>query len=332
MDTLYRIRLLLAILPLGIGAGVIVTIITWFIMKKRTSGNDLPKKMLLIFSVSFYAAFVIGISFFHSSRLSETAVTLPFAQFAEAIREKSTYLLFNVLLNVLIFMPFGFFMPLLFKKINNYSTVLSISLLSSCCIELIQMVTRRGAFSCDDVIGGLLGAALGYGVVKMIRSYGNKAVSFTDVRLKKEFIIFMTIFAVTVSVFTVSYLYCRFGTSVGNVYYSDVEKVFNENKETLADYAHNNNYSNIPDIENIRDMSYSDDWFRLELGRRFNGTDLTYFGLFYLNDQAAAQNSTIVYGSIGTAGDDSCYYDADDGTHYELKQIEDGFFYYMVRY
>ena len=336
MDIKYRIWLLLQILPFGIiagFAGVTLTIMATAIKNRKAKVSQifLPKNIFLAFGTAFYFTYVLGISFFHSSRISSPGISFPFAQFTEALLNRSSYLLFNVLINVIIFIPFGCFFPLIYRRINSYSRIFSISLLCSCCIELIQMITHRGLFSCDDVIGNVIGAMLGFGTVKIIQGLRKKPVSFIKADTKKGISLYIVLLILTSSVFIFGFIYCAANTASDNVYYSYVEKQFNENKNALLDYARSGNYSDFPDIKEVRDMAHSNNWFRLELGRSFNGTDLIYYGLFYVKDTSKIQNSIINEGNIGyNAG--SCFYDADDGMHYELKQIQDGFFYYKINY
>lgn len=336
MDMKYRIGLLMQILPFGIIAGLIgiVATITAAALKggkTNITHTVLTKKAILAFSVAFYFTYTLGISFFHSSRVSSFSISFPFAHLAEALINRSSYLLFNVLINVIAFMPFGCLVPLLWRRINNYQRIVSISLLCSCCIESIQLITRRGSFSCDDVIGNVIGAMIGFGAMKMVQRYRNSSVSFIEADTKQGRHLYIVILSLTFLVFVSGFLYCAVNNTSDNVYSSRVEKIFHENKKVLLDYTQSKDYSVFPNIKSIRDMAHSDDWFRLELGRSFNGTDLVYYGLFYLRDFSKLQSNIINEENIDHIAE-SCSYDADDGTHYELKQIQDGFFYYMIKY
>lgn len=68
----------------------------------------------------------------------------------------------NLLGNIVLFIPLGIFLPLLFRPLANFGRwllALSILLLS---IELIQLITRRGSFDIDDLILNTLGACAGF--------------------------------------------------------------------------------------------------------------------------------------------------------------------------
>lgn len=69
--------------------------------------------------------------------------------------------LYNVVGNTLLFMPLGFFIPLLFDKCNKISKVLLYGFLSSLTIETIQFFTAFNISDIDDVVFNSLGAVLG---------------------------------------------------------------------------------------------------------------------------------------------------------------------------
>ena len=58
-------------------------------------------------------------------------------------------------------MPFGLFLPLLYKKYRSIIVVAVIGFLFSLCIELVQML-GWGATEMDDLIANTLGVCLGY--------------------------------------------------------------------------------------------------------------------------------------------------------------------------
>lgn len=72
----------------------------------------------------------------------------------------------NLLGNVLLFIPLGYFLPRLFPSIRRlWRTVLSVVLIIST-IELLQALLMVGACDIDDLILNTLGATLGYGIYK----------------------------------------------------------------------------------------------------------------------------------------------------------------------
>lgn len=70
--------------------------------------------------------------------------------------------------NVLLFLPFGFLFPLLFRfrgqRRFRFPACLFSAFLCSAGIETVQYMTSRGYSQLDDVITNVAGAALGYAV------------------------------------------------------------------------------------------------------------------------------------------------------------------------
>lgn len=72
------------------------------------------------------------------------------------------YILVNIVGNVAAFMPFGFLVPYLSEKKHNVVTILVLTFFFSLTVEVLQYVTRTGAFDVDDLILNSIGGVLGY--------------------------------------------------------------------------------------------------------------------------------------------------------------------------
>ena len=70
----------------------------------------------------------------------------------------------NLLGNVVIFVPFGLLVPASAKKkyLKNFFTVMALTLALSAGIEVIQYLTKVGAFDIDDIILNFAGGFIGY--------------------------------------------------------------------------------------------------------------------------------------------------------------------------
>ena len=64
--------------------------------------------------------------------------------------------------NVLCFMPFGFFLPWLFRSMDRFYLAVLLSLYLSLLIELTQLFLRVGSFDVDDLLLNTLGGFLGF--------------------------------------------------------------------------------------------------------------------------------------------------------------------------
>ncbi len=67
----------------------------------------------------------------------------------------------NLFGNVLIFVPFGFFMPMASRYRSFFSTLFW-SFLLSLGVESFQLISRVGCFDVDDILLNTIGGVLGY--------------------------------------------------------------------------------------------------------------------------------------------------------------------------
>lgn len=74
----------------------------------------------------------------------------------------------NTLGNILIFIPLGIFLPILFKKYRTFTQVLMSSMIISLTIEVLQFSLQIGQFDIDDVILNTVGGAVGYLIIKLL--------------------------------------------------------------------------------------------------------------------------------------------------------------------
>jgi glycopeptide antibiotics resistance protein len=75
----------------------------------------------------------------------------------------------NTLGNILIFLPLGIFLPLLFKRYSRFSKVVVASIVISFTIETLQIILKIGQFDIDDVILNTIGSILGFLLLKIIK-------------------------------------------------------------------------------------------------------------------------------------------------------------------
>ena len=89
------------------------------------------------------------------------------------LRDHRPYLvrtaLINLLGNVVMFVPLGLFLPLIFTRLRKlWRTLFTVTLLIAV-VEIAQLFTLLGSCDVDDLILNLLGATLGYGIYKQIK-------------------------------------------------------------------------------------------------------------------------------------------------------------------
>lgn len=92
---------------------------------------------------------------------------VPFRQIKEYISNLNTYdLYYNLLGNIILFIPLGFLIPFIFKKRNNFRDNILITLIFATSIESLQYILVRGAFDIDDIILYTIGSIIGYVIHK----------------------------------------------------------------------------------------------------------------------------------------------------------------------
>ena len=76
----------------------------------------------------------------------------------------------NLILNICMFVPFGFFLPILFEKMRKIWRTYLTGFLFSVAIEGAQLALRRGIFECDDILNNFVGTMIGYGIAYLVLS------------------------------------------------------------------------------------------------------------------------------------------------------------------
>ena len=74
----------------------------------------------------------------------------------------------NVMGNIILFIPFGFLLPVIAGRKPNFVQLITFSFLLSLFLELIQLFSRIGSFDVDDLLLNTLGAILGFFTLNVI--------------------------------------------------------------------------------------------------------------------------------------------------------------------
>ena len=101
-----------------------------------------------------------------------------FIPFQEILRYNITSHLFwkNVIGNMLMFLPFGFFVSY-YINVDKVHLPFMLVLVTSLAIEIVQMMIGR-VFDVDDIILNLIGGILGYLIYKILKGIGKKLPDF----------------------------------------------------------------------------------------------------------------------------------------------------------
>ncbi len=81
----------------------------------------------------------------------------------------------NLYGNVLVFVPCGFFLPALFRRLQSFRRYLFCFSLGLVAVETVQLFTLRGICDIDDLILNVIGAALGFGAFRAAKAIGAAA-------------------------------------------------------------------------------------------------------------------------------------------------------------
>lgn len=88
-----------------------------------------------------------------------------FSSYIEAWQSFSSVAWRNIILNILMFVPLGVLLPLVFNKCKKFWVTYLIGFLSTILLEVIQLISGRGIFELDDIFNNTLGCVIGYGFV-----------------------------------------------------------------------------------------------------------------------------------------------------------------------
>jgi glycopeptide antibiotics resistance protein len=101
---------------------------------------------------------------------------VPFREISRGIQSMSIYdpfSLSNLMGNIIAFIPFGIFIPMIFRqKGESFISVFMLSLTLSLCFEVTQLVLFIGTFDVDDLILNTFGGVVGYVVFRLLISRG----------------------------------------------------------------------------------------------------------------------------------------------------------------
>lgn len=102
-----------------------------------------------------------------------------FVPFHEIMRYEfgSSYFIHNILGNIIMFIPFGFFVSCIMKSKNPFPD-LFVTLVTSIVIEYTQLLIGR-TFDVDDIILNMVGGFIGYLIFVILKIISEKLPDFT---------------------------------------------------------------------------------------------------------------------------------------------------------
>lgn len=165
----YLILGILLVVILAIGS-----VVGYFgIYKKVLKGKKkLSKKKACWFAVFIcYMTVVLCATMLDRSNVWIHGTILPlFYSYKEAWNSFTAADWRNIILNILLFVPFGFLLPVGVKWFRNFMKTYLAGLILTVCIEVLQLVLKRGIFELDDIFNNTLGTMIGYGCYVLLIS------------------------------------------------------------------------------------------------------------------------------------------------------------------
>ena len=77
--------------------------------------------------------------------------------------------LINIVGNMVAFMPFGFFLPIISRRSRKWYNTVSFGLIFSLILETLQLIFKVGSFDVDDMLLNTVGAGLGFLVYRTVQ-------------------------------------------------------------------------------------------------------------------------------------------------------------------
>jgi glycopeptide antibiotics resistance protein len=145
-----------------------ISLISYFIVyRKLFKGKKSLSMKQFIFGGLFvgYFIMVLGVTLLNrGSNFSGMNLSF-FSTYLEAWHHFSLRYWQFVILNIVMFVPFGFLLPLLHPRFQRAIWTIGAALLFTLSIESVQLITGFGNFVVDDLFNNLLGSIIGYGII-----------------------------------------------------------------------------------------------------------------------------------------------------------------------
>ena len=158
--------------------GVVVVILIaavflcYYVVSKRRNNGEakLDIKRLGLYGVFIcYLIVVIGVTMLSRSGFWQNRTIQPLLySYRDAWNDFSFKEWRNIILNILMFVPFGFLLPFISKKFQTFWKTYLAGFAFTLLIEVVQLVLRRGIFELDDLMNNTVGAMIGYGCYRIV--------------------------------------------------------------------------------------------------------------------------------------------------------------------
>jgi glycopeptide antibiotics resistance protein len=136
--------------------------------KNSTLASKLTGLLLIIYLAVLFWIIVLKLNISFTYKGTRNVNLIPFQ---EPLMHNGRVDYNEMILNVLIFIPLGLYVGILFQKLTATRKILSFFLVSLIC-EVLQFILKIGAFDITDIInntfGGIIGLMLFKGITKVL--------------------------------------------------------------------------------------------------------------------------------------------------------------------
>ena len=180
-------------LALGILCAVVIVALVFvgykFIYQKKMQGQKKLSwiKLLWLVVMICYLLVVCGATllrvgdFYHGMQMQPL-----FASYREAWAEFAARDWRNLILNILMFVPFGFLLPMGIRKMRVFWRTYLCGFIVTLGIEVIQLVSGKGIFEWDDILNNTVGTMIGYGIFAIVYALWQSVTEFYDSGIEKQ--------------------------------------------------------------------------------------------------------------------------------------------------
>ena len=126
----------------------------------------------LLFAILFFRRIPTSLDLEHYrywSRILDNINIIPFDtiayQFHDIIFDTGYYeilAILNLSANIMMFVPMGVFLPLLWKNLRKFFSCIFMGALIIIVVEIVQLFSLLGSFDVDDIILNLIGIIIGF--------------------------------------------------------------------------------------------------------------------------------------------------------------------------
>lgn len=159
---------------IGLVIGIALFLFGYFVVYRRLlKGTKKLKigKIALLSILFIYIVIVLGATIGNRMSIESKSISLHlFSSYKDACNNFSAGAWRNIILNILMFVPLGILLPLIFKDCRKYWVTYLIGIFFTLFIEVIQLISGRGIFEVDDIFNNTLGCIIGYGIVMIFIS------------------------------------------------------------------------------------------------------------------------------------------------------------------